>query len=300
MKDITKIINRFKKDCEKLGMKGFENIHTVEEVIDLCAKGITNIGGKPQVDLFKKYAIYDPEYVLENMSIFYDLIKEEVEAKQIKSRTKTGLTEEEAREEIERNKILASIEGRRIIGYARVSTKDQNLERQLKKLKENNCDVIFQEKLTGKNTDRIQYKAMMEAVREGDVIVIADLTRIARSTADLFKIAEELKKKGVALKSIKESWLNTADDSATAELMFTIMSGLAQFERKLMLERQAEGIEIAKTNGVKFGVKLSENADLDLAINMVKEGKYTMTQIAKMCHISRTTLWRRCKQLGIE
>lgn len=298
MKDITKVLERFKKDCEKLGMKGYEKVHTIEEIIDLCAKGITNIGGKAYVDLFKKYAIYNPEYVLENMSIFYELIKEEAEAKKVKARKKLGLSEEEAREEIERNKTLASIEGQRIIGYARVSTKDQNLARQLKSLGEANCDVIFKEKLTGKNTDRLQYKAMMEAVREGDVIIISELTRIARSTTDLFKIMEELEKKGVMLKSLKETWLDTT--TATGRLLFTIMAGISQFERELMLERQCEGIAIAKENGVKFGVKLSENADLDLAINMVKEGKYTMTQIAKMCHISRTTLWRKCKQLGIE
>lgn len=298
MKDITKIINRFKKDCEKLGMKGFENIHTVEEMIDLCAKGITNIGGKTQVDLFKKYAIYNPEYVLENMAIFYELIEEEAESKKVKARKKLGLSEEEAKEEIERNKILASIEGQRTIGYARVSTKDQNLARQLKALDEAGCDVIFKEKLTGKNTDRLQYKSMMESAREGDVIIISELTRIARSTTDLFKIMEQLEKKGVMLKSLKETWLDTT--TATGRLLFTIMAGISQFERELMLERQCEGIAIAKENGVKFGVKLSENADLDLAINMVKEGKYTMTQIAKMCHISRTTLWRRCKELGIE
>lgn len=297
MKDVTKIVDRLKKDCEKANIKGWEEIFTVEEGLNILAEEWTLSGTTASKQLFIKYGVYAPQHVKEHISYLYKLIEDKVEQKQLKARTRVGLTEEEAQEEIERNKILDSIEGKRIIGYARVSTKDQNLARQLKTLKEQNCDVIFKDKLTGKNTDRIQYKAMMEAVRKGDVIIISELTRIARSTSDLFKIMEQLEEKGVMLKSIKEEWLDTT--TATGRLLFTIMAGISQFERELMLERQSEGIKVAKENGVKFGVKLSEDADIELAINMVKEGKYTMTQIAKMCHISRTTLWRRCKALGL-
>ena len=298
MKDITKILERFKKDCDKLGIDGAENCHTIQEVIDLSAKSITMIGGKGVVNLFKKYAIHNPEYVKEHMAIFYELIEDKVEEKQLKARTKAGLTEEEAKEEIERNAILESKKENRIIGYARVSTKEQNLGRQIKALKDFGCDVIFQEKKSGKDTNRVEFKSMLNHLKAGDTVVVSELTRLARSTQDLFNIMAELNKKGVTVKSIKEQWLDTS--SSMGNFIFTMMSGLAQFERELMLERQAEGIAIAKENGVKFGVKLSEDADLDLAISMVKEGKYTMTQIAKMCHISRTTLWRRCKDLGIQ
>lgn len=298
MKDITKILERFKKDCDKLKIEGAEKCHTIKEVIDLCAESVAMIGGKDVVNLFKKYAIYDADYVKENMSIFYKLIEDKVEEKQLKGRTKAGLTEEEAKEELERNAILETKKENRIIGYARVSTKEQNLGRQTKALKEFGCDVIFQEKKSVKDINRIEFKAMLKHLKAGDTVVVSELTRLARSTQDLFNIMAELNEKGVTLKSIKEQWLDTS--SAMGTFILTMMSGLAQFERELMMERQAEGIAIAKENGIKFGVKLSENADLDLAINMVKEGKYTMTQIAKICHISRTTLWRRCKDLGIQ
>ena len=294
MKDLTKIVERFKKDANKFEIEGAENCHTIQEVIDTCAKAITYIGGKSIVNLFKKYAMYDADYVKDNLSIFYDLIEAEAKEKEEKEQLKHGSTPEE----IERRKLLESLGDNRIIGYARVSSKEQNLGRQIKTLNEAGCQVIFQEKKSGKDTNRVEFKSMMNQVKEGDTIVISELTRLARSTQDLFNIMEELKERGVKVKSIKESWLDTS--SAMGNLMLTIMSGLAQFERELLLERQQEGIAIAKEKGVKFGVKLSKDADLDLAIAMVKEGKYTMTQIAKMCHISRTTLWRRCKDLGIE
>lgn len=298
MKDITKILERFKKDCEKVGIKGSEEVYSISEALDLIAEEWTLLGNMEARKLFVKYGVYAAEYVKENISYLYKLIEDKVEEKQVKARTKAGLTEEEAKEEIERNAILESKKENRIIGYARVSTKEQNLARQTKALKEFGCDVIFQEKKSGKDTNRVEFKAMLEHLKAGDTVVVSELTRLARSTQDLFNIMAELNKKGVTVKSIKEQWLDTS--SSMGNFIFTMMSGLAQFERELMLERQAEGIAVAKENGVKFGVKLSENADLDLAINMVKEGKYTMTQIAKMCHISRTTLWRRCKDLGIQ
>lgn len=298
MKDITKIVERLKKDLEKNNIEGFENVFTVEEGLDLLAEEWTSAGTIAARQLFIKYGVYAPNHVQENIPYLYKLIEDKVEEKEIKAKTKAGLSEEEAKEELERNAILESKKENRIIGYARVSTREQNLGRQIKALEEFGCDVIFQEKKSGKDTNRIEFKAMMGHLKAGDTVVVSELTRLARSTQDLFNIMAELNEKGVIVKSIKEQWLDTS--SAMGNFILTMMSGLAQFERELMLERQAEGIAIAKENGVKFGVKLSENADLDLAINMVKEGKYTMTQIAKMCHISRTTLWRRCKDLGIQ
>lgn len=297
MKDITKIVDRFKKDCEKNNIKSFEGLFTIEECVDLLAEEWTSSGTATAKQLFIKYGVYAPEYIKENIPYLYKLIEDKVEEREVKARTKAGLTEEEAREELERNRILETKKENRTIGYARVSTREQNLARQIKSLEEAGCDVIFQEKKSGKDTNRIEFKSMMNQLKAGDTVVVSELTRLARSTQDLFNIMAELNEKGVTVKSIKEQWLDTS--SAMGTFILTMMSGLAQFERELMLERQAEGIAIAKENGVKFGVKLSENADLDLAINMVKEGKYTMTQIAKMCHISRTTLWRRCKALGL-
>ena len=299
MKDITKIINRFNSDMKKAEIQ-METVHTIEEGIQALAEHISVFGGTTARNLFKKYGVYVPDYVRTNLSMFYPLIKDKVEEMEVKKLSKaSGKDLEELKGEIAERKKLEALGKNRVIGYARVSTKEQNLARQIKALNEAGCQYIFEEKQSGKNMDRIEFKRMMANLKAGDVVVIADLTRIARSTADLFKIAEDLKAKGIALKSLKESWLDTSDNSATSELMFTIMSGLAQFERKLLLERQAEGIAVAKENGVKFGRKLDSKADLQMAIALYKEGKYTTQQIADMCNISRTTLWRNLKKLNL-
>lgn len=296
MKNIALVLERMKK-CE---VEGMADIVTVHDGLDILAKN-TIKGGKKEIALFKKFAMYDSEYVRTELPIFYHLIEEEVakkeEEKVLKAKKKQGLSEEEAKAELERIKTLNDLGENRIIGYARVSTQDQNLARQIVALKEAGCQVIFQEKKSGKNTDRVEYKAMMNNVKAGDTIIVSELTRIARSTTDLFKIMAELEEKGVQVKSLKESWLDTT--TAHGRLMFTIMAGLSQFERELLLERQSEGIKVAKENGVKFGKKLNEKADIDLAIALYKEGKYTTTQIADMTNISRTTLWRRLKKLGL-
>ena len=184
-----------------------------------------------------------------------------------------------------------------VIGYARVSTREQNLDRQIKALKEYGCDIILEEKKTGKNMDRLQLQTLLNMVKAGDTVVVSELTRISRSTADLHNLVNELDAKGVTFKSLKESWIDTT--TAHGRLVFTMLAGVAQFERELMLERQAEGIEVAKERGVKFGRKLDKDANLARAVELYKEGKYPAGEIAKMCKMSRATLYRRLNDLGL-
>lgn len=291
MKDITKIFNKMEADMKKVGLN-IEGVHTVKEGLMNLAEEIT-LGNADARNLFVKYGVYEAGYIKEDLPMFFKLIADKVEQKEVKELIKQGASEES----IARQKKLKELGDNRIIGYARVSTTDQNLARQFKALEEAGCQVIFADKSSGKNVSRPDYKEMMASLKAGDTIIVSELTRLARSTTDLFNMMAEFEKMGVSVKSLKESWLDTT--TAHGKLMFTIMSGMAQFERELMLERQMEGIKVAKENGVKFGVKLSEDADMDLAIQLAKEGNYTMTQIAKMCHVSRTTLWRRLKDLGI-
>lgn len=291
MKDITKIFNRMMVDMKKAGFST-EGVHTVKEALVNLAEEIT-LGDAEARNLFAKYGVYEAGYIKEDLPMFFRLIADKVEEKEVKELIKAGASTES----IARHKKLEELGENRIIGYARVSTQDQNLARQFKALEEAGCQVIFSDKLSGKNVSRPEYKEMMDTLKAGDTVIVSELTRLARSTTDLFNMMTEFEKMGVQVKSLKESWLDTT--TAHGKLMFTIMSGMAQFERELMLERQQEGIKVAKENGVKFGVKLKPEADMELAIQLVKEGNYTMTQIAKMCHVSRTTLWRKCKDLGI-
>lgn len=137
-----------------------------------------------------------------------------------------------------------------IYGYARVSTVEQNLARQEDYFKSVHIDRMFEEKKSGKNTDRPQLKKMLSVLKEGDVVIVLELSRLGRSIRDLLNIVDEIKSKGATFRSVKE---NIDLSTASGELIFHIMASLAEFERKQILERQAEGIASAKRSGAKFG-----------------------------------------------
>lgn len=138
------------------------------------------------------------------------------------------------------------------IAYIRVSTVEQNESRQVEGLKKYNIDKIFQEKVSAKDANRIQLKAMLDFDREGDTIYVWDFSRLARSTKDLLNIVEQLEKKKIHLRSIKE---NLDTSTPTGKLMLTIIGAINEFERSSLLERQREWIAIAKREGKSKGRK---------------------------------------------
>lgn len=137
-----------------------------------------------------------------------------------------------------------------LIGYARVSSVGQTLAVQLDKL--NQCDKVFQEKVSGVTDKRPQLQACLEYVREGDTVVVTKLDRLARSTLHLCQIAAELERKQVDLWVLDQ---NIDTSSATGRLLFNMLGAIAQFETEIRAERQREGIRKAKERGVKFGKK---------------------------------------------
>lgn len=140
-----------------------------------------------------------------------------------------------------------------LLGYARVSTDDQSLNRQLDQLKEFGCIKIFKEKISGTKTNRMQLEKMIEQLREGDIIVITELARLSRSTKELFRLMDIIEKKGANIKSIKESWVDTT--TPQGKFMFTIFAGISQFERDLISQRTKEGLAAARARGKKGGVE---------------------------------------------
>ncbi len=133
-----------------------------------------------------------------------------------------------------------------ILGYARVSTEQQNLDRQLDALKKYGCDMIFNEKMTGTKKDRPELKRMLERMTAGDIVVIESLSRLGRSTKDLIELTELFQSKGVNLVSLKES-IDTS--TSTGKLLFTLMSAIAQFERDVIADRTRKGLRSARARG---------------------------------------------------
>ena len=181
-----------------------------------------------------------------------------------------------------------------IIGYVRVSTVEQNEGRQLVTMEKYNVEKVFQEKVSAKDTDRPQLQEMLEFVRKGDTVVVHDFSRLARSTKDLLDIVELLEKKEVALISAKE---NIDSSTPTGKLMLTMIGAINEFERTNMLERQKEGIAIAKANGKYKGRKAVEVDDKFITeYNRYLNREINKTQLAKELSVSRPTLDKMIKE----
>lgn len=188
-----------------------------------------------------------------------------------------------------------------IYGYARVSTKDQNLERQLEALKQAGCKTIFTEKVTGTKRQRPELVAMIDQLQEGDIIIVKDLTRISRSTKDLIELVELFRSKGVGFKSINESWLDTTKkDDAVSKFIFTIFAGLSEFERNQLSERTIEGLEVAKSKGRTGGRPKVNGDQMKYAIELFEEGEKSIAEICRVTGVSRPTLYRRLNELGLK
>lgn len=180
-----------------------------------------------------------------------------------------------------------------IVGYIRVSTVEQNLARQEETMQKYNVEKIFSEKVSAKDTNRIELKAMLDFVREGDTIVIHDFSRLARSTKDLLEIVELLEAKGVKLISNKE---NIDSSTPTGKLMLTMIGAINEFERTNMLERQREGIAIAKEQGKYKGRKEVKVDNFEVEYNRYLNREINKTQLAKELGVSRPTLDKLIKE----
>lgn len=181
------------------------------------------------------------------------------------------------------------------VGYIRVSTVEQHEDRQVKDLTENvNVSKVFIDKLSGKDTNRPQLNAMIDYVREGDTVVVSEYSRLARSTRDLIDIIETLQNKGVTVISTKEK-LDTS--TPQGEFMLTVFAGIATLERKLMLQRQREGIAIAKANGKYKGRQSKQKPEEWESLKaMYMSRQITVSEIAKRCEVSRPIVYKWLKE----
>lgn len=176
------------------------------------------------------------------------------------------------------------------LGYARCSTLDQNLDWQIDALTKEGCDRIFQEKFTGTRKDRPELLRMMDMLREGDTVIICELTRLSRSVKDLFDLVEQVEKAGANIKSLKEPWLDTT--TPQGRLLFTIFSGVSQFERELIRERTMEGLASARARGRMGGRPGKDKKIVEQALTLYDSKAYSVDEISKTTGISRATLYK--------
>jgi DNA invertase Pin-like site-specific DNA recombinase len=177
-----------------------------------------------------------------------------------------------------------------MFGYARVSTRDQDLTSQEHELRNAGCAKVYKEKVSGAKTDRAELAKAIRRLEAGDVLVVTRLDRLARSTRDLLNVLDEVAKRGAGFKSLADAWCDTT--TPHGELMVTVLSGLATFERHLIRARTGEGRKRAQARGVKFGrpSKLTPHQRQE-ALRRLAQGE-TQADVARTYNVNATTIGR--------
>mgnify|MGYP000545359049 FL=1 len=182
------------------------------------------------------------------------------------------------------------------IGYARVSSKDQNLDRQLAALKKEKVFRVFTDTVSGSSTQRPGLDGALNYVRAGDQLIVVSMDRLARSLIDLHRLVDELAERGVSVKFLKEGQTYSLDSSPVAKLMLGLLGSVAEFERAIIRERQAEGIAKAKARGVYKGrAKVLNEEQIAQAREWVGAG-IPKAEVARRFGIGRTTLYKYLTQ----
>jgi len=175
------------------------------------------------------------------------------------------------------------------IAYARVSTDQQYLDRQLEVLDKYGYEVIIKEKYTGTKRDREGLNDLMDRAQPGDTVVVESISRLGRKTLDILGIVEELNKKGVRFVSLKE---NMDTSTSTGNAMFQMMCVIAELERNMIADRVKEGLQSAKKRGKKLGRPKMDNDKVNVAMRMYDSGEYSIKEIVEQVGISQGKLYK--------
>lgn len=183
----------------------------------------------------------------------------------------------------------------RIVGYARVSTVGQNIEAQVEELKKAGCSLIYEEKVSGKNTEREELRKLLKSLEKGDTLIVTSFSRFARNTKDLLGMVKELESNGVAFRSLKE---DISTKGATGKLMLTLLGAFATFERELMLEKQRDGINYAKEQGKYKGKARTIFVDdtMKRLFERVEKGELKAKEALKLSGVSQGTYYKLKKE----
>ena len=179
------------------------------------------------------------------------------------------------------------------IGYIRISTADQNTARQELLMEQLGVDEVYIDRMSGKNTNRPELQKMMEYVRKGDTVIVESISRFARNTRDLLELVEKLSTKGVEFVSKKEAIDTT---TPTGKFMLTVFGAVAELEREYILQRQREGIAIAKDNGGYQGRKPIHPPEFEKVMAKWRRGEITAAEAMRQMGISKSTFYRKVKR----
>ncbi|MGM0884452.1 MAG: recombinase family protein [Bacillota bacterium] len=178
------------------------------------------------------------------------------------------------------------------IGYARVSTSDQSMDLQIDSLKDSGCDRIFEEKVSGKKSDRPELARCLESLRSGDTLVIWKLDGLGRTTKQLIELSHDLKERGINLQIIT---LGVDTSTPAGKLFFAIMAGLAEMEAETIRERTQAGLQAARARGRKGGRPPLDKSKVEMALLLYDSRKYTIKEITEQTGVSKAKLYQVLK-----
>jgi DNA invertase Pin-like site-specific DNA recombinase len=176
------------------------------------------------------------------------------------------------------------------IGYARVFTQKQNLDRQTDQLLTYGCERVFQKKVTGTKKERPELEKLLDQLRSEDIVIVTELTRLSRSVKDLFALVDIIHNKGANIKSLKRTLARY--NNPQGKLLFTIFAGISQFDRDLISQRTKEGLSSARARGRKGGRPRKDTKSIELALKMYNSMQYSLSEISKATGVSKTTIYR--------
>ena len=181
------------------------------------------------------------------------------------------------------------------VGYCRVSTAEQNTARQEVLMEKLGVDKIFIDKCSGKNTDRPALREMLSFVREKDVIICESISRLCRNVRDLLQFVDDFNRREISVIFLKEN-IDTSPTSPTATFILTVLAAISELERDFILQRQREGIKIAKLAGVYKGRKPLDCHGFDKVYQQVELGKISATEAFRQLNVSKSTYYRRLRE----
>ena len=184
------------------------------------------------------------------------------------------------------------------IGYARVSTEDQSLDRQIESRTKVGCERIYKEKISSAKYNRPELGRMLDALREGDIVIVVELTRLGRTVSNLIEIVGRIHSIGAHLISLGEPWMNTK--SAQGELLFHIFAAFAEFERDLTRQRIRDGLEVARSRGRMGGRPSLPEDKIKMALKLYDSKTLALNEIVKATGVSKATLYRRLSQRNLD
>lgn len=179
------------------------------------------------------------------------------------------------------------------MGYIRVSTTTQNIERQLDALQATGCEKIFIDKWSGKNKDRPELQKMMEQLRKEDIVVVLELSRFGRSVSDLITLVNEIRAIGAEFVSLKENWIDTS--TPQGRYFFHTAAAFAELQRELIVQATAEGLQAARARGRVGGRPKKDQKAIDKAVKLYKARTHSIKEIAEITGVSKSTLYKALK-----